>query len=481
MILRFLLGALFGLLFWVLPSVLATEQDNPGECLLISDIHFDPFTDPSLFATLAKRPASEWARLLESSLAGGVSQLGSDSNYALLKSSLATAAKTCPHPDFILYVGDSLAHNWRAQYEKLAPRSSQDDSQAYREFTAKTVEFLVLEFRKHFPGVPILPTLGNEDAYCGDYEVQPAGTFLAMFAHAWMELPGPTLDRASFQSSFSQGGYYSMRLPPLFRHRVIVLNSVFFSNQYENTCGSKTDTPGDDEMAWLAVTLDTASRAREKVWIVMHIPVGINDYNTVKNEEAGSGPVEFWGSAYSSHFIKLVSKYRETVQIVFSGHTHMDDFRVIEAERTGLVANKLVPSISPIFRNNPGFQVYHYDRVSGTVRNYQTYYFSNLSTAGEPTELEHAEWKLEYDFRDAYQQLAFDIPAITSIARALKTSASIQDIYMRFYSVNGPPAFDKLALPAYSCAILHTTLEEFEKCQRADGGPTKTQGVSGSQ
>jgi sphingomyelin phosphodiesterase acid-like 3 len=88
------------------------------------------------------------------------------------------------------------------------------------------------------------------------------------------------------------------------------------------------------------------------VWLVMHIPVGINDYNTVK--EAGSGPVEFWLPGYLTQFIKLVEKFRNTIQMVFSGHTHMDDFRVIEAERTGLAVNKLVPSISPIFRTIPG-------------------------------------------------------------------------------------------------------------------------------
>ncbi len=284
MMLRVLLGVLFGLLFWVPSHVLSTEQDDPAECLLISDIHFNPFVHPSLFAALAQHPVSEWARLLESTLSGGVSQYASDTNYPLLKSSLAAAAKTSPDPDFILYVGDSLAHNWRSQYEKLAPRSSHEDPAAYRIFTAKTVEFVALEFQKHFPGVSILPAVGNEDAYCGDYKVQPEGPFLEMFARTWMRLPGPALEAAAFQTSFSRGGYYSALLPLLSKHRVIVLNSVFFSNQYENACGSNADTPGDDEMAWLAETLDIASNAQEKVWLVMHIPIGINDYNTVKDE-----------------------------------------------------------------------------------------------------------------------------------------------------------------------------------------------------
>jgi hypothetical protein len=47
-------------------------------------------------------------------------------------------------------------------------------------------------------------------------------------------------------------------------------------------------------MSWLAEVLDEANNVGERVWLLMHIPVGINDNNTVKNEEAGSLPVEFW-------------------------------------------------------------------------------------------------------------------------------------------------------------------------------------------
>jgi hypothetical protein len=52
-------------------------------------------------------------------------------------------------------------------------------------------------------------------------------------------------------------------------------------------------------MSWLAEVLDEARNVGERVWLLMHIPVGINDYNTVKNEEAGSLPVEFWQPVYT--------------------------------------------------------------------------------------------------------------------------------------------------------------------------------------
>ena len=151
MLWRYLLSILIALLLCRVSLSAAEQQEGLRECLLISDIHFDPFADPSLFESLAKEPVSEWGRLLGSSSERGVSQLGSDSNYVLLKSSLRAAAQTCPRPDFILYPGDSLAHDWRTRYEKASLRSSSEDEEAYREFTRKSIQFLALEFRKHFP------------------------------------------------------------------------------------------------------------------------------------------------------------------------------------------------------------------------------------------------------------------------------------------------------------------------------------------
>lgn len=124
MLWRYLFSIFTGLLLCCVSLAGAAEQkEGLRECLLISDIHFDPFADPSLFESLAKEPVSEWGRLLASSSEHGVSQLGSDSNYVLLESCLRAAAQVCSHPDFILYPGDSLAHDWRARYEKASLRS----------------------------------------------------------------------------------------------------------------------------------------------------------------------------------------------------------------------------------------------------------------------------------------------------------------------------------------------------------------------
>jgi hypothetical protein len=76
----------------------------------------------------------------------------------------------------------------------------------------------------------------------------------------------------------------------------------------------------------------------------------------------------------------------------------MDDFRIVGTGETPLFVIKLVPSISPIFRNNPAFQVYRFEGSTSAITSYQTYYLANLTTAERPTKLEDLQWLPEYDF-----------------------------------------------------------------------------------
>jgi hypothetical protein len=54
MLWRYLLSILIALLLCRVSLSAAEQQAGLRECLLISDIHFDPFADPSLFESLAK-------------------------------------------------------------------------------------------------------------------------------------------------------------------------------------------------------------------------------------------------------------------------------------------------------------------------------------------------------------------------------------------------------------------------------------------
>ena len=152
----------------------------------------DPFFAGELVDQLAAAAPRDWPAVF-GSRASRFSPYGTDTNYPLFRSALEDARAREPKPDFILYPGDFLAHHWQSRYEKFA---SDKGAAGYRAFTTKVVQFFAQEFARYFPGIPVLPTLGNEDSYCGDYQVEPEGAFLRMFAATW----GPML------GSMAEGG-----------------------------------------------------------------------------------------------------------------------------------------------------------------------------------------------------------------------------------------------------------------------------------
>ena len=87
----------------------------------------------------------------------------------MLKTSLDQAKAEIPNPDFILYPGDFMAHSWQTFYDQVAAKPRAEDPFAYQAFTTKSIQFLANEFRARYPHTQILPTLGNDDSYCGEH------------------------------------------------------------------------------------------------------------------------------------------------------------------------------------------------------------------------------------------------------------------------------------------------------------------------
>jgi sphingomyelin phosphodiesterase acid-like 3 len=448
-------------------------QSGTGEFLHISDLHFNPFYDGALFAQLSAQPAENWAGILEKSQPPTFNLMGQDSNYALLKSSWDEARRRSPAPDFLLVSGDFLAHNWQINYDKLVKQSHVADPQAYRAFTAKAIQFLAGELARRYPATPILPALGNNDSDCGDYAIDPDGPFAKMFAAAWAPLLGADADRAAFQASFSQGGHCSLKLPRAKNHRLIVVNSVVFSMKYANTCGTSNEAPPQNELRWLATALEQARAAGETVWLLLHIPPGIDSFATDQSLQKNGPIVTLWHPEWVSRFLQVIERYQGTIQAAFGGHMHMDDFRVIRLSDKPVLFCKVAPAISPVYGNNPGFQIVQYDRQTGEIENYQLDYLTNLSTAGKPTAPAAANWAIEYDFRQTYGFSALNAQTITQLAESMRTNTAVQQSYMKFYTVSAEPDITAQTLHVYRCAIMSVTPAELEACMR--GVPSSTQ------
>jgi sphingomyelin phosphodiesterase acid-like 3 len=147
-----------------------------GRFLIMSDLHFDPMADRRLVDGLVAADPEQWKNILETSDDKSFGRYGRDTNWRLLQSTLEQAKETLADPDFVLISGDFLAHNFRREFDAAA---SDHSDAAYRIFVHKTMLFLGQRLKQTFPATPILPTLGNNDEECGDYQLQPKGPFLA--------------------------------------------------------------------------------------------------------------------------------------------------------------------------------------------------------------------------------------------------------------------------------------------------------------
>jgi hypothetical protein len=227
----------------------ASAQREVGLILSLADFHFDPFYDPALFPALVQSPPSEWTRIFDGSEVTGYGAYGKDSNYNLFVSALGHAALAAPGVDFILLAGDWLAHGFSDSYYQYV--GNRDPQGLYR-FIDKTIAFLTQRLSEQFPNTPIVPVLGNEDSYCGDYRLRPSGEFLRRTADTWKLLVQSESNKRAFMETFPSGGFYALSVPGTSKHRLVVLNTVFFSANYRNHAATrKTTRPVISSAGWL--------------------------------------------------------------------------------------------------------------------------------------------------------------------------------------------------------------------------------------
>ena len=422
----------------------------------ISDIHFNPFFDVTLMARLIKYGPDQWEAIFASSTVEGYGTYGkNETNYNLLKVSLENMAAVYKNPDFVIFTGDFIAHEFHDRF-KTANNGSLEGLDP---FIKKTVTFMVLMFKRYFPNVPVYFSLGNNDSYAGDYLLAPAGQFLkdttSIVSVNWLYSGA---NKTSFSTTYPIGGYYTVVPPNLQNARVISLNTIFFSVKFQ-TDFTEYD-PAEKQLEWFEAQLKAAKVKNEKVWLLLHIPPGTNVYSTLHDNQYKS----FWKTAYNAKFLKLVTTYSSVFTAGFAGHTHMDDFRLVfDRSAEPLKAAMFIhicPAVSPQFGNNPGFR--YLDNAPGTfsVNNYEVYYLDlGIETPGE--------WAKEYSFKKTYGQTGVNAASMQAVYSAIKDDMTKRTDYMNYYDVNHRQALTPENFNAYWCGIGNLQQDDFEECNKA--------------
>lgn len=431
------------------------KKTTTGNIPHISDIHFNPFYDSTLSAQLIKSAPEEWEGIFQQSTDKSYGPVNNDgeTNYFLLDSALKQMANTSDTPDFIIFTGDFIAHEFP---DKFKANSQKGDS--YEDFVKKTFTFMAMMFTKYFPKTPVYFSLGNNDSYSGDYHIKAGGAFLkdtaVILGDAWLK---DAQNKTSFNRTYPSGGYFILD-PPITDNTVIIsLNSIFFSPKHPN---DPADDPAVTELKWFEETLKGVRKNKQKAWLLLHIPPGANVYSSVKDNDYKG----MWVESYNTQFIAIMEAYAPEFNAGFCGHTHMDDFRILLDSKTNtdaLAFIRICPAISSQFGNNPGFEQLTYNRTAFSLKDY-VLYFLNLEQTGSA----QPQWIAEYTFSSTYNQTEITASSLLSVHSAINANDTIRQYYMNYYNVSDKanPDLTESNWKAYWCGITCWTKETFMDC-----------------
>ena len=380
--------------------------------LLVSDVHFNPFDDPSIIKRLIRAPESDWHTIF-ASRERPPSSYFTDTNFALFESALGAMRRALPNPPVVIIAGDSMGHKFPERFAQYAPNEPQT---VYQQFVDKTIAFLASEFNAAYPSAQFLITIGNNDGYCGNYMSTPGSPFLAHMAAAWQPLINRGGAAPNFMRDFSLGGYYTSRLPSQPMMPAIVLNSVFWSAYYKNNCATGPD-PGLVELAWLASALRSTAAPP---LLMTHIPPGIDEYLSLNNNAV----TPLYKEQYTQQLLSLIGADAIAPRAFILGHIHHATFEIANTfgGQLGMLG---VPSISPDQGNNPAFVVAAIGGASPTIADTSTFILPLSSSS---------TWRSLYSFDSAYGLSAFDAPNLFKLQSGIANDTSTRATFFTNYN-----------------------------------------------
>jgi sphingomyelin phosphodiesterase acid-like 3 len=462
---------------------------------MLSDIHFDPFHDPGKAAQLRSLPVSRWAKVLAApatptqaadfdKLQTACDAKGVDTPYVLLDSTIYAMHKVQPRPAFITVSGNIMANQFDCRFHTLFPTATASE---YSTFASRTIEFVAYSLWSTYQNTPIYMALGNTDSSCEANREDPGSYFLQSTSRHFAATTYTFNNRIAILNNFGKYGNYSTLLPyPMHKTRLIVLQDVYQSKKYL-PCKASAGQAGQSstfyaQTDWLHLQLAMAKKNHEKVWIMAHIPPGIDAQalasKSVSMCSTKPDTTEFAPDTYLSNefFANNLDQYSNNIALMIFGHTHMDEVRVFKTAKGAPVPGKIVPAISPVDGNNPAFIVATINPRTAMMIDYTVY----VAGGDMPSILnKETAWTDEYTFSAIYHLPDLSGRSLEKLASSLHDDSTgdaqaIAD-YQHYYYVNDPfgtpnPLSDanlasmKRSWPTYACTITQDHAVGFNAC-----------------
>lgn len=418
--------------FLQFPPVIPTE----GSFWQVTDFHYDKTyhasTDPNKICNsqtpLSQKPAKSgnWGDYL------------CDSPWKLINSSVFAMRDIEPNPDFIIWTGDDMPH---------VPNSELSTNEVI-----DTVKNLTILLATVFPNHTVYPALGNHDYHPKHLMPPKPNKVYSAVGDLWSRwLPQDAV------TSFKKGGFYTLLIKPGFR--LISLNTVYY---YINDILTANMSDPAGQFEWMDRVLTSASMAKEKVFIIGHVPPG--------TFERAPG-LKWFYPHFNKKYVALIMKHADVISGHFLAHQHCDSFKVIYDEngdpRSSIF---LCPAVTPwktvlptVGSNNPGIRLYKYNRSSAQLKDIWQYY-TNLTLANlkdKPT------WLIEYKATDAFNIPDVSPQSLDSLVQRFtnQESGAMFDKYYFYNSVSaGRGRCEKGCKTAQICGITKIDFDQYDQC-----------------
>ncbi len=428
----------------------SSSNNNNSSLVVFSDLHFNPFYDPSLFQQLVSKDVSEWENVFKSSNKKTPSAWGQDisnppllkdANYPLFSLALSSIKQNLGSAPLVIFTGDLLGHGFSQQFYslyyaslKLTQSTNLPDPAAIaamKAFTNKTLAFVMGQIRANVGNLPVMFAVGNSDSYSGygpnlDGSFNPDNSFLVDNAELFYStfLNGIT-DHQTFLSTFTSGGYYAADIPGT-NLTVISLNTILYTTLFYPVQGSKGSAAAvAAELDWFEAKLASARAAGKKVLLLMHAPPGVDVTTTLSNLGSAGRPITtatmMWWPDYQSRFLAILASYPGTVSLSLAGHTHMDDYRVLNASDT----LEIMPAIASFSGNNPAYKVFTVYRDTFKPIDYRSL---NYDLATIPSQFNNY-----YTFSTAFSLQGMLDASLVQLTPQLATNTAKQALYRGYY------------------------------------------------
>ncbi len=464
------IALVFSLLFcWF--GNLKAQTPGPLNAVFLSDVHLDPFLDPTKLERLQAAPIAEWDAIFSAPDAPDAADRnaavqkscgarGADSSYALMRSTLDAARAQSTHPRFVMVGGDMLVHQFECHYRTILPAKTNADEQ---EFAARTANFVMASIEKTFPGIPVYTTLGNNDVGCGNKKFNVRDHFLAGTVAGVMHgLHGATpAEIRQATLDYKQAGFYTVRMRGGMRNtRLIVIDDTYLLDQQYDCNGIRQFDGGYEQLAFLTRELNRAKRRGEHVWVLGHAAPGTNTYDTFAKMKNMCTDGKLSLFLRDGSLGDLLSRYPDQIRFSLFAHSHMDELRLLPGQIGG-VPVKIMPSISPVNGNLPTFMLVKVDPTTATLADYTLYIGSNKTGSAE-------EWKPGYEFQETFHEPDFSARSLDQLIGRLQADREAatpeSKAFERFYGTGMDPSPLETIWPAFACTLNHYDEAGFKAC-----------------